>query len=538
MSTNFSRRSFIAMGGAAAAVTAAGTAAAVADEAAAPAADYKAAPAPIADDQIAETIECDVCVIGGGTAGSIAAATAAEEGAKVVVLQKGEYAVAFGSGGAAWNSKAQQECGAEYDPWEAVIAWARQNENRSDLRLLKTWIYNSGPTMDWAMALTNDVEGVGPVYVGGNVGMDYPDFHNYCYPTVHAWAGEMGALAQWMCDYAESLGATVLYSTPAKQIVRGGVANGTEGRVEGVIARREDGSYIKVNAASAVILAAGDYGHNDQMRAEYLPHAEGLKSAYPRADINTGDGQLMGMWVGGVMQPAPHCSNIHFDPPIDVPDVGGSGEPWLYVNTRGERFCNEDVEYGQIYAQDMNQPGYCHFQIFDDNYRTDIADMGSGMMKKEPPVDIVASTDAAAETGDVPTADTVAELAEKIGVPADVLVATVDRYNEMCDAGYDDDFGKQAGRLKPVRVPPFYAVKRQAGVLCTLNGIITDGDYRALDANHDVIEGLYVAGNCQGNFFGGLEHPMIIPGMSIGRALTTGRVTGLLAAGKEIVRGK
>lgn len=539
MST-ITRRSFICMGGAAAAVgaTAAASVALAEGANAAPAADYKAAPAPIGDDQISEIIDCDVCVIGGGVSGSFAAATAAEEGANVVVLQKAETAVAFGSGAAAWNSKVQQEMGAEFDPWEAITNWTRQGENRADLRLLKTWIYNSGPTIDWAMALTQDVEGVGPVYACGNLGMDYPDFHNFCYPVVHAWAGEMGNLSQWMLGYAESLGATVLYSTPAKQIVRGGVANGTEGRVEGVIAQREDGSFIKVNAANAVILAAGDYGNNPQMRAEYLPHAEGLKSAYPRSDVNTGDGQLMGMWVGGFMQLSPHASNIHYDPPVDVPNVAGTGLPWLFVNQRGERFCNEDMEYGQLYAQDMNQPGYCHYQIFDDNYRTDWEDMGSGMMKKEPPMDIVGSTDAAAETGDVARADTIEELAALVDIPAETLVATVERYNELCDLGYDDDFGKQAARLKPIRKPPFYAAKRRAGVLCTLNGIVTDGDYRALDKDRNVIEGLYAVGNCQGNFFGGLEHPMIMPGMSIGRAMTTGRVAGLLAAGKEINRGR
>jgi fumarate reductase flavoprotein subunit len=348
--------------------------------------------------------------------------------------------------------------------------------------------------------------------------------------------GEMRALAQWLLDYAEGLGsAQVLYSTPAVQLVRG---NNNTGRVSAAIGKRKDGGYIKVNAKGAVILAAGDYGNNPQMRAKYLPHAEGLKSAYARPDINTGDGQLMGMYIGGQMQLAPHCSNIHYDPPIDVPDVAGSGEPWLFVNKLGKRFCNEDMQYGQLYAQDMDQPEYMHFQVFDENFRVDWESMGSGMMKKEPPIPIVESTDAAVAKGFVYKADTIAALAQAMGVPADALAATVERYNTLCAAGYDDDYGKQAGRLKPIKAAPFYAIRRRAGVLCTLNGIITNGNYEALDANRKVIEGLYVAGNCQGNFFGGLEHQMVIPGMSLGRAMTTGRVAGLLAAGKPIARGR
>ncbi len=541
----WTRRSFIGLGGAAAAAIAAGSLAGCASGssssgAAAPAeaagtTDYKVAPEPIAEDDVKETIEADIVVVGGGISGAVAAATAAEAGKKVVVLQKAETALSHGSGAAAWNSKAQRECGADFDPWEAVIEWTRQGENRADLDLLKTWIYNSGPTMDWATALTDAVEGVGPVMMIYMPDMQYPDQFNKCFPTVHMWTGQMQALAQWLLDYAEENGAEVRYSTPAVQLVRD---DDNTGRVSAAIGKTDSGDYLKATAADGVILAAGDYGNNPAMRAEYLPHAEGLKSAYTRPDVNTGDGQLMGMWVGGFMQLAPHCSNIHYDPPIDVPDIGGSGIPWLFVNKNGKRFCNEDMQYGQLYAQDMNQPDYMHFQVFDDNFRTDWEDMGSGMMKKEPPVDIVASIEAGVEKGDVYTGETIEALAESMGVPADALAATVERYNALCDAGYDDDYGKQAGRLKPVRQAPFYAVARKPGVLCTLNGIVTNGECQALDANREVIEGLYVVGNCQGNFFGGLEHQMVIPGMSLGRAMTTGRVAALVASGQEIAKGR
>jgi fumarate reductase flavoprotein subunit len=345
----------------------------------------------------------------------------------------------------------------------------------------------------------------------------------------------MGPLAQWCLDYAEQNGGTVYYSTPAVQIVR--EANNT-GKVVGVIGKKEDGTYIKLNATDAVILAAGDYGNNPVLRAQYLPFAEGLITAYMRPDINTGDGQYMGTYVGGKMQLSPHCSNIHYDPPTEVPDVPGSGIPWLFVNKKGKRFCNEDVQYGQLYAQAMNQPDFTHYQIFDDNFRTDWENMGSGMMKKEPPAPIVEGTDQAVADGKAFKADTIADLAAAIGLPASELQATVDRYNMLCDAGYDDDYGKQAARLKPIRVAPFYGIARKPNVLCTLNGIITNGNCQALDDNHEVIEGLYAVGNCQGNFFGGLEHQMVIPGMSLGRAITTGRVAGLLAAGKEIAKGR
>jgi fumarate reductase flavoprotein subunit len=491
---------------------------------------------PIAESEIAETADFDIVVIGGGIAGAVAAATAAEEGKKVAVLQKAEVAISNGAGAAAWNSKMVREGGTEFDPWVAVTDWTRQGENRADLDLLKTWIYNSGPTMDWLIPLTNDVEGVGPVMGGGSADFGDEDLWTRDYPTVHMWIGQMQALAQWLLDYAEQNGATIYYSTPAVQIVRD---NKKVGKVSGVIAKKEDDSYLKLNAASAVILAAGDYGNNPVLRAQYLPHAEGLPCAYMRPDINKGDGQYMGMYVGGKMQLAPHCSNIHYDPPVAVPDVPGSGIPWLFVNKNGKRFCNEDMQYGQLYAQDMNQPDYMHYQIFDENFRTDYLDMGEGMMRGAFfGIELGDAVDAAVAEGKVYKASTIEELAAQIKIPANALKATVDRYNVLCDAGYDDDYGKQAARLKPVKQGPFYAVARQPGILCTLNGIITDGNCQALDESRQVIEGLYVVGNCQGNFFGGLEHQMIIPGMSLGRAITTGRVAGLLASGKEIAGGK
>ena len=543
--STYTRRSFIGLGGVAAAVAAGSLAGCASTPSSSPSGaataastpaktDYKSAPDPIADEEIKETVEADIVVIGGGISGAVAAATAAEAGKSVVVLQKASTALSHGSGAAAWNSKAQQEAGADFDPWEAVMEWTRQGENRADLDLLKTWIYNSGPTMDWATALTNDVEGVGPVMMIYMPDMEYPDQFNRCYPTVHMWVGQMQALAQWLLDYAAEKGADVRYRTPAVQLVR---EDNNAGRVSAALAKGPDG-YLKVIATTGIILASGDYGNNANMRAEYLPHAEGLKSAYSQPDINTGDGQLMGMWVGGAMQLSPHCSNIHYDPPIDVPDIAGSGIPWLFINKLGKRFCNEDMQYGQLYAQDMNQPDYMHFQVFDDNFRTDWEDMGSGMMKKEPPVDIVESIEAGVTNGDVYTGNTLEELAKAMGVPAKDLAATVERYNQLCDAGYDDDYGKQTGRLKPVRQAPFYGIARKPGVLCTLNGIITDGECRALDENREVIEGLFVVGNCQGNFFGGLEHQMVIPGMSLGRAMTTGRVAGLVASGQKIASGR
>ncbi|MEC4184006.1 FAD-dependent oxidoreductase [Adlercreutzia sp. R21] len=483
---------------------------------------------PIADDQIAETLEADVVIVGAGISGAIAAATCAEEGKSVIVFQKDEKAVSHGWGIAACNSQAQKDAGYDKDWLEVLNQWNRAGENRSRISVvIKNWIPYSGETIDWLYGLVNDVEGVGPMIAPPNIGATYDTDYTNTYATAHGWAGEMEAVAQWLIDYAIDLGkAEARYSTPAVQLKTDG-----SGAVTGVIAQQEDGSYVLGTGAS-VILAAGDYGHNDGLRAEFMPHIEGLPSAYSRMS-NTGDGILMGHWVGGAIQASPHCGNIHYDPPVSVPDVPGSGQPWLSVNQNGQRFCNEDVVYGQIYAQDMNQPGLMHWQIFDGDFKAQCGTLGSGMMRTEPFPGYGDAIEEAAERGDCKRADTLEELAEQMGVPADAFVATVERYNALYEQGADEDFGKLAKYLTPIKTPPFYGVARQAGVLCTLNGLITDEDFRVLNENDEVIAGLYAVGNTQGGWFGGLEHQMMIPGMSLGRAAVSGRVAAKRACGAD-----
>lgn len=490
-----------------------------------------------------EAIEADVLVIGAGVSGSFAAATAAEKGKKVVIFQKGDAPFANGAGAAIYHSKlalsALDEAVAngvgtreelDWDPWAVLMECARgANENRQHMDLLKLWIYNSGPVMDWAYDLTNDVEGLGPV-TGPYpfFGTENTDDWTVAYPCIHMWStGTMKPLVDWMVAYAQENGAELYCSTPAVQLL-----TDESGAVIGAVGKGDNGEYVVCKAGST-ILAAGSYGSNPEMRALYLPHASGLPSCYGTGD-DTGDGLLMAMDVGGQIQRGPHASNIHYDPPVGCPDIAGSGFPWLRVNELGERFSNEDVAYDQIYAADMNQPGLRHFDIFDDNFRTDSPKMGSGMGRNlMGPTDMATAIDTAVADGLAYASDTIEGLAELVGIPADTLAATVARYNKIVERGQDVDFGKQKKYLTAVVKAPFYAVERRSSVLCSLSGMLTNDRCQALDENNEVIEGLYCVGNCQGYYFGGLVQDMRLCGMTLGRAMTTGRCAALYACGCE-----
>ncbi len=338
-------------------------------------------------------------------------------------------------------------------------------------------------------------------------------------------------IAEWLTQRAIKMGADVRYETSGYELIRGGAANGTSGRVEGVIARDKDGRYVKCLAKKGVILCAGGYSNDEEMKKEFLPHIWELPSGYSTKG-NVGDMHKAGTWIGGKMRRVPHTSNPHYDPAFGVPNMPGTGFPFLRVNLNGERFSNEDVPYEQIYAQDMLQPEQTHFQVFDDNYEDDVYNKIPNCIFRFPWL-FVPAVKAGVEKGTVYTGGTIEELAESMGVPADSLKATVDRYNQLCESGYDEDFGKQAGRMLPVVKPPFYAIKKRASILDSMSGFMTNTDLQVLDEDNAPIEGLYAAGNCQSPFFGGFVQQMNINGMGSGRAFTTGHVAALRALGIE-----
>ena len=128
-------------------------------------------------------------------------------------------------------------------------------------------------------------------------------------------------------------------------------------------------------------------------------------------------------------------------------------------------------------------------------------------------------------------ADTLEELFEQMGLPVETAMAEVQRYNELCAAGYDEDFGKTPKRLFPVENPPFYGCSFSAArsMLVMIGGLECDHDLHVLDADDNPIPGLFVAGNNQGRRFL-VDYPVIVAGISLGTALTFGRLAGTNAA--------
>ncbi|MEA5055389.1 MAG: FAD-binding protein, partial [Propionicimonas sp.] len=138
----------------------------------------------------------------------------------------------------------------------------------------------------------------------------------------------------------------------------------------------------------------------------------------------------------------------------------------------------------------------------------------------------------AVETHQVQQADTLEELYEKLGLPAETAGASVARYNELARSGHDDDFGKPAKRLFPLEQGPFYGVRMGVtGMLVCAGGLESDEEARTFDNERNVIPGLYVAGNIQGNRYA-VEYPICLKGLSHSLCMFYGYV-----AGKNCVNG-
>jgi fumarate reductase flavoprotein subunit len=504
---------------------------------------WETAPAPIAASQIKQKIDTEVLVIGFGASGVTAALRAAEQGAKVVVMQKFEKFFCPGSFVGGVGSKKEIAGGWTPDIMPLLRRLQISNGNKTDFNLLKLWANQSGKVIDWmdsygtAANVPMDWAGLSSGYVedADPWGAEYPD--------MHLWKGFFGALGTALADAAVKKGVDVHYSTPAVQLIREGQA-----RVTGAIGKDKDGNYIQVNASKGVILCTGDYGGNPEMVEKYCPIAVGFKSSY-QSGLNSGDGQLMGMWVGGKMQEWQHAPMIHFDPP-DTPagEFFWSATPWLWVNKRGERFMDEDCPYNQACWGVLTQPEHSKYQICDSDWNEQWPNLGGdarwtrGMISLDGwhvPAPVKEGQAAAPviwakgiKDGAVIQADTIEELADKLGLPKDALVASVKRYNELVDKGVDEDYGKRSDYLKasPIKKAPFFGIFRRPTLLTVPGGgIWVNTKLQILDTNHQVIPGLYAAGNCAGGFFG-QDYPLMFSGISMGRATTFGYLAGEFAA--------
>ena len=282
----------------------------------------------------------------------------------------------------------------------------------------------------------------------------------------------------------------------------------------------KDGQMVNVRAANGVVLATGGFEANQEMIQNFLqqPYVYVVAAVY-----NEGDGIKMAQEVGADLW---HMSNSAgfswgFQPegqPTAVRSL--TLNKGIIVGPTGERFMNETtssrhgkINYGGRWiAMPTPLPAY---YIFDETARL------AGPVSRnwsEGNVDEI-------EKGWIVKADTVAELAEKIGLDAETLQATLDKYNGFVDAGEDIQYGRNPETLVAVKEGPFYALEIGPTMLNTQGGAKRNEKAEVLDVNGDPIPHLYSAGE-----MGALFADMYNGGGNLGECVAFGRIAGANAA--------
>ena len=511
----------------------AGASAAVADEAVAaveyPAglieADFADSPvelAPITDFAAEKTY--DVVVVGAGTGGVPAALSALEEGATVACLQKESAPISQGgsSTGIIVDKSDPQGVMNHLQGFMEDCHW------RADRGLARFYYDHSGETIRWMEVRT--MEAGFPPYSFGETTMEYDD-GTKCVKRTNRFGPKPynnDTMIKALAKLAEERGVDFYYSTPGVQLVQD-----ESGAVTGVVGKDADGNYIKFNATRGVVLSTGDYQNNMSLVERYCPD---VKDFDRKQMGKTGDGILMTMAIGAGLVPVGHAHMMH-----DFDSGPMFNEPFLMVNEDGERFLNEDCCFEQVNCELRNQPrpGW-YSQIFDANYVDQATAWGGKPVAPEalevymPEVEM----DRSAESGnnvievliDTHKADTLDELAEKLGIPADALKASVERYNELVDAGFDDDFGKRPQYLAKIDTPPFYGIHKHIRISALCAGMTVNENYQVTKADGTPIPNLWATGFGAGQLCGLPDWSMYTTGMSCGHCMTSGRYCGIQAA--------
>jgi 3-oxosteroid 1-dehydrogenase len=309
-----------------------------------------------------------------------------------------------------------------------------------------------------------------------------------------------------------------------------------DGRVVGVRILR-DGKPVLVEARRGVLLAAGGFAHNAEMRGEFggdQPNRARWSMANPG---DTGEAMRTAMRLGAQTDlmdeawwlPSPKTGRFG----QSTLDQARQRPRTIYVDAAGQRFVNESNSYMEVgkamYARDKTSRAVPCWLIFDDRYRKRYAHLRSrpGRFPRQ-----------LFESGRLKQAWTLDDLARMCGIDPAGLAATVDRFNANAAQGIDPDYGRGESAynralgdpnprvhpcLGPIDEPPYYACEVLPGDIGTCGGLLTDEHARVLDHDQRPIDGLYAAGNITATVMG--RH-YLGPGASI----ANGMVFGYLAA--------
>lgn len=476
--------------------------------------------------KIMKTIETDVVIVAGGPAGLSAAVTVGEQGLKSVILEKSSAtggAANMGMGPLGIDTKIQRAAFNNLSVDKAIQMHMEYTHYRVDEDLVQAYFHKSADTIEW-------LEEMGVEFAGA---FRYFKESEATWHIVKPENGVIGpraasAMVKVLTQRAKELGSEILLETAATSLIT------EDGRVCGAVAVDKDGNGIEVRG-KAVVVATGGFGNNPEMiEKEFGLHIG--KDYFPfRIPGITGDGLNM-MWEIGADKFGANIEAIY-----QLPDNlnwflldAVLRQPNLMINQMGDRFMNEGDLGNTTYAGNALalQPGNYAYCIMDEGILKEYKKNGPDIVDIVHPAEAFLAFDGqaalAVEQGYEAyfEAETVEELADKLGIDADKLQDTIDEYNAMCRCGVDSKFHKPQKYLHPITGKGKYLVgKYYLGAYGTVGGVRVNKYCEVLDKNQMPIEGLYSAGSDANTIYGD-SYNFTLPGNSMGFAVNTGRIAG------------
>lgn len=463
----------------------------------------------------------DVVVAGAGGSGLAAALTLAEGGAKVVIFEKMPFAggsFLFVEGTFAADSDMQRKRNIKVTRDEAFRGIMEYSHWKANAALVRAFVDKSASTIDWLEKQGVEFTEPTGVLLGGP-------------RTWHLFKGLGGVAINVLVANAVKKGVEVRYETTVKHLLREG-----NGPVTGAVVEDKTGKQIKVQA-KGVIIATGGYPNNKEWIKKYSGFDLEVTLFLLGRCNKTGEGIQMA-WEAGAAEEGVGVIHLNIGSPPKIGARshiwGAVGQPTLWVNRDGVRFCDETIVENIAYAGNAmaKQKGGYVFRIFDEETKIQLAEnggIGVGMYvpSRTPLTYLDTKIKAAVEEKNpfIFVADTLDELANKMGIDRAIFKKTVEEYNRFCEKGHDDQFAKDPEYLRPVKIPRFYAFKCYMNFLGTLGGIKINEKTEVLDKDDEVIPGLYAVGNDAGGLYGD-SYDVIASGASSGFALNSGRISG------------
>ena len=459
--------------------------------------------------------EVDVVVVGFGLAGAATCVEIADiaPDSPVLLLEKMDEAQ---SGG---NSIASGQTILNVWPDDIELfrdyLWEMGKPNNIPRDWFDWWTQEMVNQSDWIEQVAKSVGYWYRPNKYGSVTMEFPEFpgasyraRGDCLVTYPNTVSQPGGSYKAFRDVVKQLkNVEIMYETPAIALIQ----DADTKEVYGVTAQNKDGSTFNVRANKGVVLACGGYENNLEMQRDF----HGMDVVYTAGTPgNTGDGIKMLMEAGAKIW---HMKNFTQSGGIwigvKVPDYESTFERnffyknggWLEVDATGNRFYNESKKWHKQHMK-INENGHwidmatyralpIHWICDQKTFENDTV-VTTWMAWPISPMNYEWSADNSVELekGWIIKADTIEELAEKIGRDPATLRATVDRYNEMCANGVDEDFGRDIETMAPIEEGPFYSVELTPCVVATTGGAVRNPKSQVLDWNENVIPHLYTAG--------------------------------------------